>query len=190
MSDVTNARSINGIELPPAGAYSFDKAHTTLGFVARHMLSKVHGRFTDFDGQVKIGEAAEDSSVNVEIKVDSITTDNEGRDQHLRSADFFEIESYPTLSFTSTGFRAGSGNSFELDGDLTVKGETNPVTLKGEFLGWGPGMREGTLASFSASTTIDREDFDLTWNVAVETGGWLVGKKVDLVIDTELVLQD
>jgi polyisoprenoid-binding protein YceI len=190
MSDVTNARNINGIELPPVGAYSFDKAHTTLGFVARHMLSKVHGRFTDFDGQVKIGESVEDSAVNVEIKVDSITTDNEGRDQHLRSADFFEIESYPTLSFTSTAFRAGSGNSFELDGDLTVKGETNPVTLKGEFLGWGPGMQGGTLASFSASTTIDREDFDLTWNVAVETGGWLVGKKVDIVIDADLVLED
>ena len=128
--------------------------------------------------------------MSVEIKVNSITTDNEGRDQHLRSADFFEIESYPTLSFTSTGFRAGSGNSFELDGDLTVKGETNPVTLKGEFLGWGPGMQGGTLASFSASTTIDREDFDLTWNVAVETGGWLVGKKVDIEIDADLVLED
>jgi polyisoprenoid-binding protein YceI len=128
--------------------------------------------------------------VNVEIKVDSITTDNEGRDQHLRSADFFEIETYPTLSFTSTAFRAGSGNSFELDGDLTVKGETNPVTLKGEFLGWGPVCRAGRSPRSRASTTIDREDFDLTWNVAVETGGWLVGKKVDIVIDADLVLED
>jgi polyisoprenoid-binding protein YceI len=190
MSDVTTGRSINGIELPPAGAYSFDKAHTTVGFVARHMLSKVHGRFTDFDGQVKIGEAAEDSSVNVEMKADSISTDNEGRDQHLRSDDFLEVETYPTLSFTSTAFRPGEGNAFELDGDLTVKGETNPITLKGEFLGWGPGMRGGTLASFSAAATIDREDWDLTWNMAVETGGWLVGKKVDIVIDADLVLED
>jgi polyisoprenoid-binding protein YceI len=190
MSDVTSARSINGIDLPPAGAYSFDKAHTTLGFVARHMLSKVRGRFTEFDGQVKIGESVEDSSVNLEIKVDSIATDNEGRDQHLRGDDFFEVDSYPTLSFVSTAFRPAAGNSFELDGDLTVKGETNPVTLKGEFLGWGPGMQGGTLASFTASTTIDREDWDLTWNVAVETGGWLVGKKVDIVIDADLVLED
>jgi polyisoprenoid-binding protein YceI len=189
MSDV-NTRSSNGIELPPAGAYAFDQAHTTLGFVARHMLSKVHGRFTAFDGQVKIADAVEDSSVNVEIKVDSITTDNEQRDGHLRSADFFEIETYPTLSFTSSAFRPGKGKSFELDGDLTVKGVTRPVTLTGEFLGWGPGMQGGTLASFTAATTIDREDFDLTWNVAVETGGWLVGKKVDLVIDADLVLQD
>jgi polyisoprenoid-binding protein YceI len=190
MSDVTSARSINGIDLPPAGAYAFDKAHTTVGFVARHMLSKVHGRFTEFDGQVKIGESVEDSSVNVEIKPDSITTDNEGRDQHLRSDDFFEVETYPTLTFTSTALRPGTNNTFELDGDLTVKGETNPITLKGEFLGWGPGMRGGTLASFSASATIDREDWDLTWNVAVETGGWLVGKKVDIVIDADLVLED
>ena len=190
MSDVTTARSINGIELPPAGAYAFDKAHTTVGFEARHMLSKVKGRFTDFDGQVKIGQAVEDSSVNVEIKADSITTDNEGRDQHLRSGDFFESDEYPTLSFVSTAFRPGSGNKFELDGDLTVKGETNPITLKGEFLGWGPGMQGGTLASFTASATIDREDWDLTWNVAVETGGWLVGKKVDIVIDADLVLED
>ena len=190
MSDVTTARSINGIGLPPAGAYSFDKAHTTVGFVARHMLSKVHGRFTDFDGQVKIGEAVEDSSVTVEMKADSISTDNEGRDQHLRSDDFLEAEAYPTLSFTSTAFRPGEGTAFELDGDLTVKGETHPITLKGEFLGWGPGMRGGTLASFSAAATIDREDWDLTWNVAVETGGWLVGKKVDIVIDADLVLED
>ena len=189
MSDVTT-RSINGIELPPAGAYAFDKAHTTLGFVARHMLSKVHGRFTDFDGQVKIGEAVEDSSVHVEIKADSITMDNEGRDQHLSSSDFFEIETYPTLSFTSTAFRPGKDKAFELDGDLTVKGVTRPVTLSGEFLGWGPGMRGGTIASFTAATTIDREDFDLTWNVAVENGGWLVGKKVDIVIDADLVLED
>jgi polyisoprenoid-binding protein YceI len=175
MTDVTTARSINGIDLPPAGAYAFDKAHTTVGFEARHMLSKVKGRFTDFDGQVKIGEAVEDSSVHVEIKADSITTDNEGRDQHLRSGDFFESETYPTLSFTSTAFRPGEGNAFE---------------LKGEFLGWGPGMQGGTLASFSASATIDREDWDLTWNVAVETGGWLVGKKVDIVIDADLVLED
>ncbi|HJX06599.1 MAG TPA: YceI family protein [Actinomycetota bacterium] len=190
MTDVNTARSVNGIELPPAGAYAFDKAHTTVGFVARHMLSKVRGRFTEFDGQVKLGDVVEDSSVQVDMKAESITTDNEGRDQHLRGEDFLEAETYPTLSFASTGFRAAAGNAFELDGDLTIKGETHPVTLKGEFLGWGPGMQGGTLASFTASTTIDREDWDLTWNVAVETGGWLVGKKVDIVIDADLVLQD
>ena len=108
MSEVTT-RSINGIELPPAGAYGFDQAHTTVGFVARHMLSKVHGRFTAYDGQVKIGEAVEDSSVHVEIKVDSITTDNEGRDEHLRSADFFEIETLPDAVVHVDRVPAGAG---------------------------------------------------------------------------------
>ena len=171
--------------------YKIDKSHSEAIFQVRHLVTKVRGRFTDFEGAIEFNEAnPEQSSVHFTINTTSIDTAEPDRDKHLRSADFFEIESYPTLSFTSTGFRAGSGNSFELDGDLTVKGETNPVTLKGEFLGWGPGMQGGTLASFSASTTIDREDFDLTWNVAVETGGWLVGKKVDIVIDADLVLED
>ena len=188
MSTVTTERSINGIELPPAGAYEFDKSHTTIGFVARHMLSKVHGRFTEFDGELKIGGSIEDSSVTVQISAGSISTDSEQRDGHLRGGDFFDVEKYPTLNFVSTALRVGEGNAFELDGDLTIKDTTNPVTLRGEFLGSGPGMRGGTLAAFSARTTIEREDWDLTWNMAVETGGFLVGKKVDIVIDAELTL--
>jgi polyisoprenoid-binding protein YceI len=190
MASTMGTRKVNGIELPPAGAYAFDKHHTTIGFVARHMLSKVRGRFTDFDGQVKIGDTPEDSSVQVEIKADSITTDSQMRDDHLRSGDFFEVDNNPTLTFTSTGLRVGEGNTFELDGYLSVRGVSRPVTLQAEFLGSGPGMQGGTLAAFSATTTIDREDWDLTWNVAVETGGLLVGKKVDIVIDAELLLQD
>jgi polyisoprenoid-binding protein YceI len=190
MADTTSERKVNGIALPPAGSYAFDPSHTTLGFVARHMLSKVRGRFTAFDGQIKIGDAIEDSEVHVEIQADSVTTDSEQRDGHLRSGDFFEVEAHPTITFNSTGIRPGEGSAFELDGDLTIKGETNPVTLQAEFLGFGPGLHGGTLAAFSAHTTVDREDWDLTWNVAVETGGLLVGKKVDLVIDAELLLQD
>jgi len=190
MASTMGTREVNGLTLPPAGTYSFDKHHTTIGFVARHMLSKVHGRFTEFDGKVTIGDTPEDSSVQVEIKADSVTTDNQMRDDHLRSGDFFEIESSPTLGFTSTAVRVGEGNRFEIDGDLTVRGVTRPVTLDAEFLGSGPGMQGGTLAAFSAKTTVDREDWDLKWNVAVETGGFLVGKKVDLVIDTALLLED
>lgn len=190
MSDTMTERQINGIALPPAGAYRFDTSHTTIGFVARHMLSKVRGRFTEFDGQLKVGEALEDSSVTVEIAAASIATDSEQRDGHLRSGDFFETEEYPTISFHSTAIRPGQGNRFELDGELTIKGETNPVTLQAEFLGFGPGLQGGTLAAFTASTTVDREDWDLTWNVAVETGGVLVGKKVELVIDAELLLDE
>ena len=188
MSSIVENRSINGIELPPAGAYAFDKDHTTLGFVARHMLSKVHGRFTEFDGEVRVGDTIEDSSVTLEIKTASIQTDNEQRDGHLRGDDFLDVENFPNLTFASTALRVGSGSSFELDGRLTIRDVTRPVTLEGEFLGHGPGMQGGTLAAFSAHTTIDREDWDLTWNMAVETGGWLVSKKIDIVIDIEAKL--
>ena len=190
MSSIVESRSINGIQLPPAGAYAFDKSHTTLGFVARHMISKVRGRFTEFDGEVKIGQTVQDSSVTVEIKAASVNTDSEQRDGHLRGDDFFDVENHPNLTFTSTELRVGEGSPFELDGLLTIKDVTNPVTLQGEFLGTGPGMQGGTLAAFSAQTTINREDWDLTWNVAVETGGFLVGKKIDIVLDVELTLQE
>jgi polyisoprenoid-binding protein YceI len=190
MASTMEIRTVNGVGVPPAGAYRFDPNHTALGFVARHMLSKVRGRFTAFDGQVKIGDGVADSSVQVEIVADSITTDSGMRDDHLRSSDFFEVEAHPKLSFSSTGLRIGEGRTFQLDGDLTIKGITRPVTLDAEFLGWGPGLHDGTMAAFSAGTTIDREDWDLTWNVAVETGGLLVGKKVDIEIEAELLLQD
>ena len=190
MSDTMTERQIHGISLPPAGSYSFDTAHTNIGFVARHMLSKVRGHFAEYDGQLKIGEAIEDSSVNVTIQTASVTTGNEQRDGHLRSGDFFEAEEYPTLTFTSTAIRPGEGSDFELDGDLTIRDVTRPVTLQAQFLGFGPGLRGGTLAAFTARTTVQREDWDLTWNVAVETGGVLVGKTVDLVIDAELLLDE
>jgi polyisoprenoid-binding protein YceI len=190
MASTMDTRTVNGVALPAAGTYAFDPHHTTVGFVARHMLSKVRGRFTEVDGRVTIGETPEASSVQVEIRADSITTDSEMRDEHLRSADFLEVEENPTLSFRSTALRVGEGSAFELDGDLTIRGITHPVTLQGTYLGSGPGLQGGSLAAFSAATTIDREDWDLTWNVAVETGGLLVGKKVDIVIDAELLLED
>jgi polyisoprenoid-binding protein YceI len=182
-------RVIEGVELPPAGTYVFDKHHTTIGFVARHMLSKVRGRFTDYDGEVVIGEGPEDSSAKVTIQAASVTTDDEQRDGHLRSGDFFQTDEYPTLTFESTAVRPMGGNAFELEGNLTIKDITNPVTLQGEFTGWGPGMDGTPMAVFSAKTTVQRADWDLTWNVAVETGGLLVGKKVDLEIETELLLK-
>jgi polyisoprenoid-binding protein YceI len=190
MSETSTLREVNGIALPPAGSYHLDASHTTAGFVARHMLSKVHGRFTDVEGQLRIGEALEDSEVHVKITSASVTTDNEQRDGHLRTSDFFEVEAYPTITFNSTALRPGTGSEFELDGDLTIKGVTKPVTLQAEFLGFGPGLQGGTMAAFTARTTVDREAWGLTWNVAVETGGVLVGKKVELVIDAEVLLDE
>jgi polyisoprenoid-binding protein YceI len=174
-----------GVSMPPAGVYDLDVVHTVVGFMARHMLSKVRGQFTDFTGTIAVGDTPEDSRVRVEVKTESITTHNEKRDQHLMSDDFLEIEKHPLLTFTSTGVRRTGAASFELDGDLTIKDITRPVTLSGEFLGWGPNMEGEPMLAASAKTTIDREDWDMTWNMAVETGGFLVGKKVELEIELE-----
>jgi polyisoprenoid-binding protein YceI len=184
-------RMIESVDLPPAGTWVFDKAHTSIGFVARHMLSKVRGRFNEFDGKVVIGHGPEDSSVEVEIDVASIETKTDMRDNHLRSGDFFDVERFPKITFRSRAVRPTGGNTFQLVGDLTIKHITREVALDAEFLGWGPGIQPEypPLATFSASTEVDRGDWDLTWNMAVETGGMLVGKKVKLEIDTELNLQ-
>lgn len=192
MSQTEAAREIEGVQLPPAGTYAFDKAHTSIGFVARHMLSKVRGRFDDFDGKVVIGQGLEDSHVEIEIDAASVETRTDMRDNHLRSADFFDVEKYPKLTFRSREIRPTGGNTFQLVGDLTVRDVTNEFVLDAEFLGFGPGPGgpdSPVLAAFSASAEVDREEWDLTWNMAVETGGFLVGKKVRLEIDTELLLQ-
>src|SRR5204863_6979251 len=178
-------REYRGVSIPPIGTYELDITHTVVGFVARHMLSKVRGQFTDFSGRIEVGDSPEDSRVEVEVKTESITTHTEKRDQHLMSGDFLEIEKHPVLTFTSTAVRPTGGTSFELDGDLTLKGITRPVTLSGEFLGWGPDMEGEPMFAASAKKTIDRRDWDMTWNMAVETGGFLVGKKVDLEIEVE-----
>jgi polyisoprenoid-binding protein YceI len=178
-------REIDGISLPPAGKYDLDPTHTEVSFVSRHMLTKVRGRFTEFDGTIEVGERPEDSSVQVEVKTASVQTNTQQRDDHLRSADFFESDEFPVLTFHSTGVRHTGGGNFELDGDLTIKDVTNPITLEGTFHGWGKDPYDNTKIFAEAKTTVEREDWDLTWNVAVETGGFLVGKKVDLVIDVE-----
>jgi polyisoprenoid-binding protein YceI len=179
------SREYQGISIPPAGTYELDTDHTVVGFVARHMLSKVRGQFTEFAGRIEVGESRQDSRVEVEVKTGSITTHTEKRDQHLMSGDFLEIEKHAVLTFTSTAVRPTRGTSFELDGDLTIKDITRPVTLSGEFLGWGPNMDGEPMFAASAKATIDREDWDMTWNMVVETGGFLVGKKVDLEIEVE-----
>ncbi len=161
-----HGREYQGLRIPPVGTYELDQTHTVVGFVGRHMLSKVRGQFTEFTGTVEVGDSPEDWRVDVEVKTESITTHTEKRDQHLMSGDFLEIEKHPVL-------------------DLTIKDITRPVTLSGEFLGWGPNMERKPMLAASAKTTIDREDWGITWNVAVEAGGFLVGKKVDLEIEVE-----
>ena len=176
-------RTLEGVEFPPAGTYTIDPAHSSVGFVVRHLLSKARGRFTDFSGEVVIGDGPEDSSANVEIMASSVNTDQEMRDNHLKSGDFLLTEEHPTITFRSTAVRPTGGNAFELDGDLTIN---SPRTLSGEFLGAGPGMDgETPMLAATAKVTIQREDWGVNWNMAVETGGFLVSKSVDLEIEVE-----
>ncbi|MGZ5295518.1 MAG: YceI family protein [Actinomycetota bacterium] len=180
-------RTIEGVELPPAGTYMIDPAHSSVEFVIRHLLSKVRGRFTDFSGEVVIGDGLEDSSANVEIVAASVNTNQEMRDNHLKSGDFLLAEEHPTVTFRSNAVRPTGGNTFELDGDLTIRGITKPVTLEGEFAGMGLNMQGASVLGFSAKSSIDRETFDITWNAALETGGVMLGKKVEIQIDAELL---
>jgi len=184
-------RSVEGVDLPPAGTWAFDKAHTRVEFVSRHMISKVRGRFTSFDGTVVIGERPEDSHVEVEIDAASIQTDQQMRDDHLRSPDFLDVARFPKLTFRSTAVRPKGGTRFDLVGDLTIRDVTREVVLDAEFHGWGPGPAPDAppLAAFSAKTEIEREDWDVNWNMVVETGGFLVGKKAQLEIEAEINLQ-
>ncbi len=190
MSQTGTVREIEGITLPPTGTYVFDKAHTQIAFVARHMLTKVRGRFTGFDGEIVIGEGSEDSRVRVEIDAATIHSDDEMRDNHLKSEDFLDVERFPLLVFESRGIRPSGGNTFQIVGDLTIRDVMREVVLEAELDGWGPGLQGGTVAAFSATTEIEREDWDMTWNMAVETGGFLVGKKVQIEIAVEALLPD
>jgi polyisoprenoid-binding protein YceI len=182
MTTITRAET-----LPAVGTWTIDPTHSTVGFVARHlMVTKVRGRFADVAGVVEVAEVPEESTVNVTIQTASIDTRNDDRDNHLRSPDFFDAEHHPTITFRSTGVR-GSGDSWQLDGELTIKGITRPVSLDVSFEGvvddpWG-----GQRAGFSASGELDRDDWGLTWNVALESGGVVVGKKVKLEIEAQLV---
>ena len=181
---------MEGVEQPPAGKYAFDKSHTEVGFVARHMLSRVRGRFTRFDGQIVIAERPEDSDVEVQIEAASIETDQQMRDDHLKSPDFLDVERFPKLTFTSTEVRLTGGNTLQLVGDLTINDITRRVVLDAEFNGSGPGLHGGSFAALSATAELEREDWDMTWNVAVETGGLLVGKTVRIEIEVEALLSE
>ncbi len=171
------------------GTWSIDESHTSVGFTARHlMITKVRGRFGTVEGIVTVPEDRLASSVQATIDMASIDTGDAGRDEHLRSADFFDVEHHPTMSFTSTGVRA-DGDDFLLVGELTIKGVSRPVELELEFDGVSGDPWGATRAGFTAETEINRKDWGLEWNVALESGGVLVGEKVKIHLDVELVAQ-
>lgn len=182
-------RNVAGEELPHPGTYVLDKAHTTISFVVRHMMvSKVRGHFNAFEGKVVVGDKPEDSEVDVTIEVASVDTREPQRDAHLRSGDFFEAEKWPTITFKSTRIHGGTGE-WKVTGDLTIRDVTRPVTLDLEFLGATGDPYGGKRIGFSAATQINREDFHLTYNAALETGGVVIGKDVKIEIEAELILQ-
>jgi polyisoprenoid-binding protein YceI len=187
----TNTRVWNGLTIPTAGTYELDPAHKLVGFVARHMMvAKVRGHFDEAAATITVGEDPLDSSVTATIKTASITTGAADRDNHLRSGDFLNTEEFPTIEFQSIGgVKEVNGNEFVLPGELTIRGVTRRVDLKVEFEGAGRNPFGMDIFGFSASTEIDREEFGLTWNVNLETGGVLVGKKVRIEIEGEAVRQ-
>ena len=171
-----------------AGTWTIDPVHSEVGFTVRHMMvSKVRGKFNEFSGELVTGENPLESRVSATIALPSIDTGNPDRDNHIRSADFFETETFQTMTYHSTGVRV-DGDDYVLDGELTLKGVTKPVSLKLELGGFGPDPYGGTRAGFSATGEIKRSDFGVDFNAALETGGLVVSDKVNLHLEIEAVL--
>jgi polyisoprenoid-binding protein YceI len=172
------------------GTWAIDPSHSSIEFVARHlMVSKVRGRFGGLDGTVTIAPDPLQSSVHAKVDANSVDSGDAKRDEHLRSADFFDVEKYPTIEFQSTGLEDRGDGRYTLRGDLTVHGVTKSVAWDLEFDGTVQDPWGGTRAGFSATTEVNRKDWGLEWNVALETGGFVVSEKVRLNIEVEAIKQ-
>lgn len=189
MTNAVAVRTLEGQTVPEAATYEIDPSHSNVEFVVRHMgLAKVRGRFNEFTGSIRVAEDLTASTAEATIQAASIDTQDENRDGHLRTEDFLAVEQYPTLEFRSTGVRQ-VGDDWVVDGDLTIRGVTRPVSLDVEFEGGALDPWDNERVGFSATTKINREDFGLTWNQALETGGWLVGKEVKIELSLEAIKQ-
>jgi len=168
--------------------WKVDTVHSEIGFSVKHMMiSKAKGTFNDFDAVLEADvDDLTDSKIEITIDAASIDTKNKDRDDHLRSADFFDVENHPKITFTATDIKKKSENNYEVTGDLTLHGTTKPVVLDVNFEGQSKDPMSGNqVAGFSGETTINRKDFGLTWNAAVETGGVLVGEEVTINFEIE-----
>lgn len=178
-------RTVNGAIVPGIGRWDIDPAHTSAEFVGRHlMVTKVRGGFGSVSGTIVVSETPEDSKVEIVIETASVSTGSEDRDTHIKSEDFFDVENHPEMRFVSTSVDT-NGGSWKLVGDLTIKGVTKPVTLDFDFAGivddpWG-----NPKAAFSATTEIMRDDWGLSWNVPLDSGGVLVSKKIVIEIEVQ-----
>jgi polyisoprenoid-binding protein YceI len=187
-SSASTTRTFDGVTVPEPGTYTLDPAHTVVSFVARHlMVSKVRGGFSEVSGAITVGENPLESAVTATIGVASINTGAPDRDGHLRGADFLDVEKYPTITFNSLRLVSHKGTEFVLAGELTIRDVTREVELAVEFDGLATSPYGKEVIAFTASTEIDREDYGMTWNVALETGGVLVGKKVKIELSAEAV---
>ncbi len=171
------------------GTYTIDPSHSTIGFVARHaMVTKVRGAFNDFEGTAVLdGENPAASTATLTIQAKSIDTRNAQRDDHLRSNDFLAPDQFPTITFVSTGVRQSDATTFELTGDLAIRGVTRPVTVPFEYEGAATDPFGNFRAGFSGTVTINRKDFGVNWNAALETGGVLVSDKITLEFDISAI---
>jgi len=171
------------------GTYTFDVAHSRIGFVARHaMVTKVRGSFNEFEGSAVINGAEPGaSSVSVTIQAASVDTRNADRDAHLKSSDFFELEQYPTITFASTGIKHLGGADFEVTGDLTIKATTKSITLPLEYTGAAKDPFGNERIGFEGGTTIERDEYGITFNAALETGGVLVSNKINLEFEISAI---
>jgi polyisoprenoid-binding protein YceI len=170
-----------------AATWNIDPVHSEVGFSVRHMMvSKVRGRFTNFSGQLVTGADPLQSSVTAEIDLTSINTGQEQRDQHIQSADFFEVETYPTMTYKSTGIRVEDGE-YILDGDLTLKGVTKNVPLRLELQGFGEDAYGGYRAGFTATGELNRRDFNVNFSAPMQNGGVVVADKIQLHLEIEAV---
>jgi polyisoprenoid-binding protein YceI len=182
----TDIRRIGEVDAPAPGTWQLDAAHTTATFTARHlMVTKVRGHFDRLSGELTIGERPEESRVEVTLDAASIISGNQQRDEHLRSPDVLDVEKYPTLTFRSTAVKQTGPTTLKVTGDLTIRDQTRAVDLEVEFHGVERAPWGSTVAGFSARTEINREDWGMTWNAALETGGVVVSKKVQIEIEVE-----
>lgn len=186
-SSAPATRARNGATLPVAGTWTIDPGHAEVGFVGRHfMITKVRGRFTDITGTLRFAEDPADSSVDVVIGMGSVESGNATRDEHLRSAELFDVAAYPQARFTSTRVD-WNGTGGVVHGDLTIHGVTRAVPLQVRYEGSARDPWGADRAIFSAHTTVDRTDFGITWNMALEAGGLLVSTEIRIEIEVETV---
>jgi polyisoprenoid-binding protein YceI len=178
-------------QLPPTGTYVVDRNHSSVGFVARHLIgAKVRGKFREFDGEIEITDPPENSSLRASAQVKTIDTGQEKRDAHLISSDFFDLEKHPAITLESTQLKHIDGAQWRLSAELTLLGVARPIEFEVEYLGTGPGLRPGsTIVAFSATADIDRRDYGVTFSGAIDSGGLIVGNKVTIELEIEAKLQ-